>query len=865
LIIKENKFRYYGNFLYIIKNKIIIFTIIIFIGAFCSGYLYHRSGYNLKTLVSLISSPLSITKNYLSSYFSKDRERIVIDIDFEDNEKIRLKRKNAINKGYLEYYKDDWVSGTIRHKNKSIKIDIRLKGLLSDHWEHDYNWSYRIKVKGDNTLFGMKRFSLQHPKTRGYIDEFIFHELLKEFGLISLRYKFINVIINGREQSVYALEENFDKYLIENNRLRDGPIFRFDPDIYVHDTQQGLEPSQFIGTAIYPYNEKKYLTDSTYKKQFDVGRTLLEDFRQGNLKTTEVFDGKKLAVYFAVLDLLGNSHASRLDNLRLYYNPVTSLIEPIGYDNGIIYLLKQETQRPLLGANKQIQLENKIEYNSDWITRVFSDKKFYKEYVKALLLISDKLFLENFFIEKNSLLKNNLKKLHKSYPWYNFDKNILYSNQKFIKQFLNSKKSIHTYLKNDFYKQKKITLGISNIHSIPKEIIGIKIMNDTVIQLDEIIILQARDFSKQLSYRDIVIKVPNEINLEKISLDNIQLLYKNIGTDIIKMENIYPWNELSINVSKITNNKHEKNYLDRPFIITDDSLKIITIRKGNWTLNNDIIFPKGYTINCYGSTNLNLEKNSKIISYSKINFIGSKDYPINIISNDSTGQGLVVINGYENSNLNYVNFNNLAFPNNDYNWTLTGGVTFYESPVIINNVVFSNNNSEDALNIIRSSFQISNSFFKNIKYDAFDGDFVNGTITNSFFDNCSNDAIDVSGSSVNIENIKIYQVGDKAISVGESSNVNIKNINILKSRIGLASKDLSIITADSIYIGFGEIGLAAYQKKREFGSGKIIISNFITDSLKSSYLLEELSIIKLNGFELLHNKSNLYSYLINDK
>ena len=64
----------------------------------------------------------------------------------------------------------------------------------------------------------MKIFSIQHPRTRNYIYEWIFHQALKREGILSLRYKFINVTLNGQDLGVYALEEHFDKRLIEYNK-----------------------------------------------------------------------------------------------------------------------------------------------------------------------------------------------------------------------------------------------------------------------------------------------------------------------------------------------------------------------------------------------------------------------------------------------------------------------------------------------------------------------------------------------------------------------------------------------------------------------------------------------------------------------
>ena len=72
----------------------------------------------------------------------------------------------------------------------------------------------------------------------------------------------------------------------------------------------------------------------SYKKAI----SLLEGFRRRELKTSDVFDVKQMAKYFAVADLCGAEHATRWHNVRFYYNPVTSRLEPIGFDADVYFL-----------------------------------------------------------------------------------------------------------------------------------------------------------------------------------------------------------------------------------------------------------------------------------------------------------------------------------------------------------------------------------------------------------------------------------------------------------------------------------------------------------------------------------------------
>ena len=108
---------------------------------------------------------------------------------------------------------------SIRYNNRSIKVKLRLKGDWTDHLEGK-KWSFRIHVKGKDQLFGMRRFSIQHPKVRGYYSEPLFMETLRHVGVLAPRYFFINVVINGDDLGIMALEEHFSKELLEFNEQK---------------------------------------------------------------------------------------------------------------------------------------------------------------------------------------------------------------------------------------------------------------------------------------------------------------------------------------------------------------------------------------------------------------------------------------------------------------------------------------------------------------------------------------------------------------------------------------------------------------------------------------------------------------------
>ena len=145
------------------------------------------------------------------------------------------------------------------------------------------------------------------------------------------------------------MEEHFDKYYIEHNKRLEAPILKFDDgDSFLlalsvaDELDDAADYSNFMSTnsldffyasTVAPFDETKIMSDPKLASQFREAQALLELFRRGELKTSEVFDIDLLAKYYAINTLMGDVHPAYWHNVRFYYNPMTSLLEPAGYDS----------------------------------------------------------------------------------------------------------------------------------------------------------------------------------------------------------------------------------------------------------------------------------------------------------------------------------------------------------------------------------------------------------------------------------------------------------------------------------------------------------------------------------------------------
>jgi hypothetical protein len=122
-------------------------------------------------------------------------------------------------------------------------------------------------------------------------------------------------------------------------------------------------------------------------------------------------------------------------------------------------------------------------------------------------------------------------------------------------------------------------------------------------------------------------------------------------------------------------------------------------------------------------TTLKFEERAILFTTEPISIYGSEDHPAILTSKTANWGGIIVLSAQERSLWRHAIVENLTSIERD-GWVLTGGITFFESPVTLQNVQIRNTTSEDAINIIQSDFQFIQSEFSNTASDAFDGDFT---------------------------------------------------------------------------------------------------------------------------------------------
>lgn len=806
--------------------------------------------------------------NKISNY--SKFEELKIDISFSELEKLKFDRKKALELRKL--HEPQKVKIIISHNGKEYSAIARLKGDLSEHWGNAKQWSLRIKLDNKKTIFSMNEFSIQTYIERDFPYNYLITETLKKFEILVPRYRDVKINFNGENWGLMLLEEQFSDSFYAFNKIKEAPIFKMtnENDFTIKVLSEKTKITNIedivkwqgkLETKVFNENEILRKTNIPNKNTNDNLVSIFKNLQElvvlknenNTTKLNNHIDYKYNARVLAITQIFGDWHSTLPFNCRYYLNPYNLKVKPILTDSvhGLI--------------NKDFFRKQNLNL---FYTLGLDKEEFKKEYVQTIHDVRKN------FSDLRQISKNICKKFGKN-CLNSIDLNILKKNIDFL---INNEKDIFDISNYQVKKISSDNFDTKHSQNLNKKKINFRIYNNGEVILDNLtsenIFIHNANYkknknciedceknlknliinetlssttAKDLSTKKIIISLPkyNEKFLQINYSDEKGRQYS--ATEKIEQFNLSPenffksqTNDINLNINKINNNyifNEGVYFIEKPIIIPPE---------------NNLILNKGTVLKMSNEAYIMVQK-----GILKIN--GSKQKPVKInsinlqgkwngiyVNSDSFDNKVSEINNLEVSNYSY--FSNTKIQ-------LTGGINFVNGNVKISNSYFKNSVSEDALNLVNSKFVIENSKFLNSNSDAIDIDFGEGEIISSEFYNILGDAIDFSGSKAFLKNIKMKNISDKGISAGEESNIDIQNLYISDSRIGIASKDSSKVKAENVKIlNCGLLDFASYQKKPYFSGANLKVSS---DTSCKNSLVQDGSSLYVNNKKIKEIKFNV--------
>ncbi len=534
---------------YFLSRKKTIPIILYSISLIIVGIYIHKFGIARSVFDFIKTTSEHGTRNILAK-ISANPLRLNIDINHKDYQQIAFNRDQSLKQGMRIPEAEDYVNAKLTLRGGlAKKVKMRLKGVHTDHWLDPLKWSLRVKTK-KGKLLGMKHFALLNPRTRDYINEWVYLQALKREGLIALRMNFVDLTLNGKHHGVYALEEHYGNELLDNNKRPRGPIVSFKKDLlekelyrFKRQDRQAikknalLERSMIGGASLFESspvvaNQMKKIKESPADfRVFEKAASLLENFRARKLKASEVFDPDKIGMFLALRALCGALSTDQNDT-KFYYNPITAKLEAIGAE---------------LHYGKRVGkwwVNDKHDIKKPFLDLFFDDPIVFKAYLKALNKVSEPAYLKAFFEDINDPLKENLNILYTNYPDYEFDQDDYFKNQSYIRNMLNPVKGLHAYFFD--FSPSFLILELGNIQAMPIEVLSLSLKGGKVLEINKPTVLEAKKTMDLVTYKKLkfklgAIEIP-KADLERIAfLDDLKINYKVPEVGKVQSAKVFSW------------------------------------------------------------------------------------------------------------------------------------------------------------------------------------------------------------------------------------------------------------------------------------------------------------------------------------
>ncbi len=574
--------------------------------------------------------------DYISNYFDNKElsknanvKNLKIDMSDKDYKFIEDKRQIALDRGVQINVGDNYVPCTLTGNDQNISAEIRLKGHMTDHLEGD-KWSFR--VKSEESIFGMYRFSLQHPGTRNYAYEWVYHELLKNEDVIHLNYDFIKVNLNDKDLGIYAMEEHFGQHVLDHNNKPNGAILRWNPSLYWDwriDELQGTflneEYSDYSSSYPEPYDRGVVKKDSFLIETYKKGAQLLELFRRDSLSTSEVFDVERMARFHAIIDLVGGYHSLDWSDVKFFYNGESGKIEPVGYES--FSIRKSEA----IAGQRIPDLESGPNFN--YHDNLFSDPVFYEAYIKNLERICQESYFDDFRLKIQKELNEKLGVLATEWPYRRFSFEGYYDNIELIKHNLNLPKPAHAFLNSK--SDSTIVISIAPVSDFPINISEAVVNGEAPIKLDDVN-LESKPRNSFTEYKEFEFKY-NGKKIKSIIL-KAHIPGSNNYFDIEVNE--YP-NYLALDSSKST--AAFESIVNHPKVAQNKEGTQWYFSEGNVEIDSKYFVEEGTELVIFGGQTVSFVDEGQLKIKGKLSISGSQDLQV-VLNNNSKNDAFILEN-----------------------------------------------------------------------------------------------------------------------------------------------------------------------------------------------------------------------------
>ncbi len=761
-----------------------------------------------------------IYNNILSNngYFNENSVNIILSNSNSNSNYFN----NQIPPHNLEYKKALMV-----FNNNIVPIKTKIRGDNFWHWS-TANKSWRIKTKKDQLINSNRKVNFVVSKgSEPLSNHLLSYKLSKNLGLLTPDTELRSFSINGKFNGYRMMLEQIDENFLRKNKRMPNDIYK--GDIEGQSKIKGVNAKLFLNSSIWEKESSNNHYPLVSKQPLS---QLLIDIGSNNFK---LYDKNSFVAFATLIDLTASFHYDTTHNWKLLYDNYYERFFPIVWDPNAWRI---EWMR---GNSLNLATSPLFEHlYSDYqfiVDKYYFMNEFFKYKSKDFLIIAKKQIEYEKKLLNNSLYKNskispdiiaslyknieNRFNIAKEYNFGNVDKqDYKYSSQKgkirlsvdgtkLINQIivngnkLNTINNIYLNYKNNGKKIRK-EIEFTYMADNNQIIIDINLLANSIFKQTKFIPRNHLTF-KEGTY-DLEFKGFNTNNIKGISFK-----FLNLNREMVNIDKVYNIDEKEF--------KNVYNIIEKGREIAPTTWSEVKTISGFNIIKKDLIIEAG--------TKIIFNENATLKVLGKITAIGTKENPIIFEAKDKTKpwNALALKDARANGSI----FKHCIFRDGSGD---KGVLHEYTAMLSIHNVkdfliedcaFYDSHRTDDMVHVIYSGGKFKNTKFVRSLSDALDIDISNVTIDNCEFIDSGNDSIDLMTTNAIVTNTQFTNSLDKAISIGEGSNLLAINNHIQGSEIGMQSKDTSkAYIYNTTFVG-NKKAVDAYHKNWRYSEGGTII------------------------------------------
>lgn len=727
-----------------------------------------------------------------------------------------------------------WSKGEvyIGNSDKPYSIRLRSKGDRDIHYGSLKSMSFLVKYKEDGSLdlddqslpFGMSRFSLMRPVTRGYDYEVFAAKIYRGLGIPAPKHRLIKLSINGEYVGLRLVEQSIDKDFLEVNGLRAGVVI-----------DSGRNSPQVLGSKL--------------AKAFSSGNPELEksiDTSPDNIHVS-FRDPVLWGRFLAISDVLSTTHAIQPKNVKHYINPTTKLTEPIYFDGHFNFILDKaflfrlvfkpsdletcKSEAEIIRAMHVFNICSNFEWLRDFFGETLTPRvELLKSYYDTLEEISGENFVESILLPSWDSLSSFRGHLYRSFARG--------------ENFFAETPLLYIGRLSKLHERIRLAREYSNLAKQFPEVIERESSSRVVTLLNRKSPLpQLVSVSCQYKVHPMYVLLPQH---KRVSLDLATI-------DECRNSNSFAISPYGNSESRRLNggtlvHSSKKLISKQPELIKDN----IVFRSGaDYALESssisrkDVIFESGAKLCLLPGATLRIES-SRV-------FIGNQDSTLPVdfsscISQDENHNPGSIDFIKSNLVVKKAVFRGLGAKVRSAKELIHAGVNVINSSISFDSIIVESSHSEDAINFVHSTVNGGRLTVKNAFSDSIDLDSSTATFGSITCLRSGNDCLDLSHSNVHVSTLFSSASEDKSLSAGERSIVFIDTMISKSDEMAVTVKDSSTAHIRKLEIRDSRLPIAVYSKKPEYQSSTLIVEILkgLRQTAKNIYISNR-SLVKINN------------------